>query len=82
MVYHGLLEAPNSTVNIQHSGTCITGGLAAGGLNVAQNLTFTWDDKADLITGKSTRTYYQVGYSTCATAIPTVAAVQRPMDGC
>jgi hypothetical protein len=82
MLYHGLLEAPNSTVNILQSGTCVTGGLAAGALNISQNLTFNWDSSADLVTGKSTRTYYQVGYSTCATAIPTVASVQRPMDGC
>jgi Tfp pilus assembly protein PilX len=82
MLYHGLLEAPNSTINIQHSGTCINGGVAAGAMNIAQNLGFTWDSTADLITGKSTRTYYKTAYSTCATAMPTVAAVQQPMDGC
>ena len=82
MAFHGLLEAPNSTVNITHSNTCINGGLAAGALNISQNLTMTWDSAADLVTGRSTRTYYQTAYSTCATAIPTVASVQRPMDGC
>jgi hypothetical protein len=82
MAFHGLFEAPNSTVNITHSGACINGGLAAGALNVSQNLAFTWDNSADFVTGKSSRTYYQTAYSTCATAIPNVSGSQRPMDGC
>jgi hypothetical protein len=75
---YGLVEAPNSTVNINQTGGCVRGGLAADGVNVPNNASFFWDTSADLVTGRATPTMYRRAFAVCSSKYD--AAL--PMDGC
>jgi hypothetical protein len=75
---YALLEAPNSTVNINQTGGCVRGGVAADAVNVPNNATFIWDTSADLVTGRSTPTVYRRAFAVCSSTY----APSLPMDGC
>jgi hypothetical protein len=75
---YGLVQAPNSTVNINQTGGCVRGGLAADGVNVPNNAAFYWDTSADLITGRATPTQYRRGFAVCSATY----SASLPMDGC
>jgi type II secretory pathway pseudopilin PulG len=75
---YALVEAPNSTVNINQTGGCVRGGLAADGVNVPNNAAFFWDTSADLVTGRSTPTQYRRAFAVCSSRYDATL----PMDGC
>ena len=79
MFFHGLLEAPNSTLDLTGTNACIGGGLAAGAVNIQGNANFSWDPVADTVFGNSKRTFYRTAWSNC-----TVKGYNAsfPMDGC
>jgi Tfp pilus assembly protein PilX len=76
--FFGLMQAPNSTLNLPVNNSCIKGGIAAGGMNVAANLSFRWDQTANQLTGSEDRTFYRNGWSNCKAAFDPAL----PMDGC
>jgi len=76
--FYALLEAPNSTVNINQTNGCIRGGLAADGVNIPNNATFVWDTSADLVTGRATPTAYRRAFAVCSSRYDPAL----PMDGC
>jgi Tfp pilus assembly protein PilX len=86
MFFHGLLEAPNSTLNVTGSNACLKGGLAAGALNVQGNANFTWDPNADTLIGSTLRTYYRTAWTNCNAKTNgwtgTPAYPPFPMDAC
>jgi hypothetical protein len=75
---YALLEAPNSTVNINQTGGCVRGGLAADAVNVPNNASFIWDTSADLVTGRATPTVYRRAFAGCSSSY----SPSLPMDGC
>jgi Tfp pilus assembly protein PilX len=64
-IYHGTMEAPNSTFNVTGSNACVNGGLAAGALNITSNMSFTWDPTVDTLYGDLVRTFYRTAWITC-----------------
>jgi hypothetical protein len=75
---YALIEAPNSTVNINQPGGCVRGGLAADGVNVPNNAAFIWDTSADLVPPRPTPTVYRRAFAVCSSTFnPSL-----PMDGC
>jgi hypothetical protein len=76
--FYGLLQAPNSTVNINQTNGCVRGGLAGDGVNVPNNATFFWDTSADLVTGRATPTAYRRAFAVCSSRFNS----SLPMDGC
>jgi hypothetical protein len=80
--FKGLVFAPNSNVDLNPNST-LQGGLAARSVTVENGATYAWDVGVDLVDGTADRrTFYRVLFKHCASAIPVVAGVQRPMDGC
>jgi hypothetical protein len=75
---YALLEAPNSTLNVNQTGGCVRGGLAADGVNIPNNAAFIWDTSADLVTGRATPTQYRRAFAICSSTFD----ASLPMDGC
>jgi hypothetical protein len=75
---YALVEAPNSTVNVNQTGGCVRGGLAADAVNVPNNASFIWDTSADLVTGRATPTVYRRAFAVCSSTY----SASLPMDGC
>jgi Tfp pilus assembly protein PilX len=79
MIFNGLIEAPNNTLNVTGSGACIKGGLAAGAVNIAGNAGFLWDAVSDDVVPKTVPTFYRIAWANCGVSNFNASF---PMDGC
>lgn len=77
MLFNGLIQAPNSTLEIDQN-SCIRGGLAAAAVNVANGGNFTWDATVDTLINSSPTTFYQTAFIDCSSTPPT----SDPASGC
>jgi hypothetical protein len=90
MMFDGSIVAMNTMLNVTDSNTCINGGIAAGKVNLANNVGFKWDanvGKSEL--SSTSTTFYRTGYSTCTAAgfrfartTPAPSYPTNPSSGC
>ena len=69
MMFDGSIMAMNTMLNVTTSNTCINGGIAAGKINLNNNVGFKWDPnvgKSEL--SNTSTTFYRTAYSTCTSA--------------
>jgi hypothetical protein len=92
MMFDGSIMATNTTLNVTTSNTCINGGIAAGRINLNNNVGFKWDPnvgKSEL--SNTSTTFYRTAFSTCTAAgfrfantntVPPPAYPADPSTGC